>query len=94
MTWTDLYRLASDARCETQLLDSGLAALARSKSVALHACVTAETPDASTLFTLLDEYGVPTTNQVEAQIVMRHRFIEVVAPPPQASVPLGTPAAA
>ena len=90
MTWTELYRLASGARCELDLLDSCLAALAESNHAGLHAHVTAAVPTPETLCAVLDEHGIPTTHQVEGAIVMRHRFVEVV-PTPQPPLTLGTP---
>lgn len=76
MTWTDLHRLASDARCELLLLDSCLAALAESRNSALHGRVTAELPSTATLCSLLDQYGVAPVDEVGGQILMWRRFIE------------------
>ena len=81
MEWTDLHRLAASARCDLLLLDSCLGALARSRNAALHAQVAAEVPNAETLCMALDAHRIPVPPEVEAQIVMRHRFVEFVAPP-------------
>ena len=81
MSWTELYRLANEARCDLLLLDSSLAALSQSKDAALHARMTAHIPDAEALCAALDEHAVPTPHEVEARIVMRHRFVEFTAPP-------------
>ena len=93
MSWSHLYRLASDARCDLLLLDSCLMALARSNNAALHASVTAEIPNVETLCSALDAHGVPTTHDVEAQVVMRHRFVEFV-PTPQPPLTFGARAPA
>jgi hypothetical protein len=86
-TWANLYRLASDARCELLLLDGCLAALEQSDASVLHASVTAKIPNASTLCAALDACGIPPTHEVEAQIAMWHRFMDVhasgTAPGPQ-----------
>lgn len=93
MTWSDLYRLASDARCDLLLLDRCLMALSQSQDPALHAQMTAEIPSAETLCMALDRHGVPAPYDVEAQVVMRYRFVECVAPP-RPVLTLGTPATA
>ena len=93
MSWSHLYRLASDARCDLLLLDGCLTALASSNNAALHASVTADIPNLESLCTALDEHGVPTTHEVEAQVVMRHRFVEFV-PAPTPSLAFGARASA
>jgi hypothetical protein len=93
MTWTDLYRLTSDARCDLLLLDSCLIGLSQSNDAALHARVTADIPNAESLCTALDEHHVPIAEQVEARIVRRARFVEFV-PAAQPSPTFGARASA
>jgi len=93
MSWRNIYQVAVDANCELLLLDSCLAALSHSTDAVLHARLTAEIPDAQELCTALDEHGIPITDEVEARIVMRHRFVEL-KPPLQLPLTLGVRATA
>jgi hypothetical protein len=69
--WTELYQRAAEARCDLFVMDASVGALADSRSASLHAWVTAELPTTSDLCAALDAFGVPVSDQVEAQVAMR-----------------------
>jgi len=73
--WTELYRLAAEAHCDLLAIDASLSALAESRNVSLHAWVNAELPTPSALCAALDGYGVPVSDEVEAQVVLRLGFV-------------------
>jgi hypothetical protein len=69
--WTELYQLATDARCDLYAMDACVSALAESRDASLHGWVTAEVPTARALCAALDAHSVPVSAEVEAHIAMR-----------------------